>query len=230
MYRFTIVLSVFLFSMVGMHAQSTKKAIIHFTPIFGQSPFHLNDSTYSLQNGDSVRFTTLKFYISSLELLNNNANVFKEKNSYHLIDLAENNTGKYSLVIPKALTFNSIRFSIGIDSSTNMAGALGGDLDPLKGMYWTWQNGYINWKIEGISLSPHTKDHRFQFHLGGYQYPYNSIQQIHLPIHNQQTIDIVFDIKTLMNAIPLATQYQIMSPSAAAVVLSKYLTTICRVL
>lgn len=26
-----------------------------------------------------------------------------------------------------------------------------GDLDPLNGMYWAWNSGYINMKIEGIT-------------------------------------------------------------------------------
>lgn len=230
MCRFAYVLFAFLFSIIHIQAQGKKKVTIHCTPVFGTSSLQLNDTIYTLQNGDRICFTTLKFYISSLELINNNTTIFKEKNSYHLIDIAENNSGGYSLFIPKGLTFTSIRFNIGIDSSTNMAGAMGGDLDPLKGMYWTWQNGYINWKMEGNSPSIPTKDHRFQFHLGGYQYPYNSLQQIHLPIHNQARINIAFDIQTLMDTIPLETQFQMMSPSAAAVLLSKTLSTICRVM
>ena len=230
MCRLAIVLTIFLFSQYGIYAQTTKKLTIHFSPIFGASPFKLNDTTYSLTNGDSIRFTTLKFYISSLELINNNTTVLKERNSFHLIDKSENSSNSYSLFVPKDLKFSSIRFNIGIDSTTNIAGALGGDLDPLKGMYWTWQNGYINWKIEGTSLRVPTKNHSFQFHLGGYQFPFNSIQQIQLPIQNQQSIDIVFDIKMLMDVLPLATQYRIMSPTAEAVLLSKYLSKICSVL
>jgi len=229
MYRFTIVFSVFLFSMVGVFAQSTKKLNIQYTPIFGTSPFKLNDTSYTLNNNDSIRFTTLKFYISSVELINNNNIVFKERNYFHLIDIAENNSNSYSLLVPKGITFTSIRFNIGIDSTTNMAGALGGDLDPLKGMYWTWQNGYINWKIEGTCPRVPTKNHSFQFHLGGYQFPFNSIQKVQLPIKNQQSIDVQFDIKMLMDAIPLANQFRIMSPSTEGVLLSKYLSKICKV-
>jgi hypothetical protein len=230
MFRFAIVFSFFLFPMVSMFAQSTKKITIHYTPIFGTSPFKLIDTAYTLNNGDSIRFTTLKFYISSLELINNNTTVFKERNSFHLIDKSEKNSSSYSLFVPKALTFTSIRFNIGIDSAINIAGALGGDLDPLKGMYWTWQNGYINWKIEGTSPRVPIKNHSFQFHLGGYQFPFNSIQKVQLPINNQKSIDIVFDIKMLMDTLPLATQFRIMSPTAEAVLLSKYLSKICSVL
>jgi hypothetical protein len=230
MCRFAIVLFVFFISIIGIKAQSTKKLKMHFKPNYGAFSFKLNDTTYTLKNGDSIRFTALKFYISSIELFNNSKIVFKEKNSYRLIDVAERNSGICSLNVPKYITFTSIRFNIGIDSSTNVAGALGGDLDPMKGMYWTWQNGYINWKIEGTCSSVPTKNHSFQFHIGGYHFPNNSIQIIQLPTHNQQSIDVGFDIKMLMEAIPLTTQFSIMSPKNEAVLLSKCLSKICSVL
>lgn len=73
---------------------------------------------------------------------------------------------------------NSCRFQVSIDSATNSAGALGGDLDPTKGMYWTWQNGYINFKLEGKTSKSTARNHSFEFHIGGYASPFATIQTI----------------------------------------------------
>jgi hypothetical protein len=47
--------------------------------------------------------------------------------------------------------FEAIQFNIRIDRLTN-AGAKAGDLSPQHAMYWTWQSGYINLKIEDVSI------------------------------------------------------------------------------
>ena len=59
-----------------------------------------------------------------------------------------------------------IYFQIGIDSLTNVSGDLDGDLDPALGMYWAWNSGYINMKLEGKSSSCKSVKKEFQFHIG----------------------------------------------------------------
>jgi hypothetical protein len=66
-----------------------------------------------------------------------------------LIDFDENDSNALCLEIPDDIEFDAIQFNLGLDSLTNVSGALGGDLDPTKGMYWTWQNGYVNFKLQG---------------------------------------------------------------------------------
>ena len=55
----------------------------------------------------------------------------------------------------------------------------GGVLDPIRGMYWTWQAGYIHWKIEGQFLSGAKS--QFEYHIGGYRKPYGTAQLVHIP-------------------------------------------------
>jgi hypothetical protein len=58
------------------------------------------------------------------------------------------NTDKHSKLsfdLPTYLKYDQIQFQLGIDSLTNVSGAMGGDLDPTKGMYWTWQRVDENW-------------------------------------------------------------------------------------
>jgi len=180
----------------------------------------LNDSTYYLKNKATVKFETLKFYISAIQLLNNTKSVWLEKNSYHLCT-TDSITNTLKIKLPTNIKFNALKFNVGIDSLTNVSGAMGGDLDPTKGMYWTWQSGYINFKLEGqSSLSSHSKK-EFQLHLGGYAPPLSALQTITLAVKNKSKIDIVFDVEQFVNSIDLSKQHHIMSPNTQAVILSQ---------
>ncbi len=105
-----------------------------------------------------MRIDALKFYISNIQFFKSGRVVFKENNSFHLIDAAQSYSETLSVADSEDIRFDEVRFSIGIDSATNTAGVLGGDLDPTKGMYWTWQSGYINFKLEGTSTICNTKN------------------------------------------------------------------------
>jgi hypothetical protein len=54
-------------------------------------------------------------------------------------------------------SISKITFSAGIDSLTSTAGIQKGVIDPINGMYWAWQSGYVNFKIEGKSSSCPTR-------------------------------------------------------------------------
>ncbi len=203
------------------NAQSIKKHILSFQPRFDKSALSLNDSIYKLTNDDSIQFGKLKFYISGIELLNSNSVVWKEDNSYHLVDASEKNSKNIILKLTHSILFNKIKFYLGIDSITNTSGAMGGDLDPTKGMYWTWQNGYINFKLEGKSNRCKTRNNEFEFHLGGYQYPNNAIQTIILNISSSDQTDIFLDVEKLINKIDLSKVNHIMSPGKEALLISK---------
>ena len=120
----------------------------------------------------------------------------------------------------------SIKFNIGIDSITNYGGAMGGDLDPTKGMYWTWQNGYINFKLEGKSNLIGANNNEFTFHLGGYQNTFSTLQTLQFPVQYLSGIQINIAIDKLINEIDLSKQNHIMSPSKEAVILSNKLPAI----
>lgn len=109
---------------------------------------------------------------------------------------------------------------MGIDSATNAKGVKGGDLDPTKGMYWAWHSGYINFKLEGNSNLCATRNNAFEFHLGGYKSPYNSLQKIRLSVVNKSNCKLVVDIAKFLQQINIATINQIMTPGKEAVGLS----------
>lgn len=117
---------------------------------------------------------------------------------------------------------------MGIDSTTNVSGA-GGDLDPTKGMYWTWQSGYINFKLEGKSNLCKTRNNEFQFHIGGYLFPFSCVQTIQLDLKPTEEPVIIIDIKKLLAPIDLSKQNQIMNTGLDAVKFSVLISNSFRV-
>jgi len=67
--------------------------------------------------------------------------------------------------------YETMSFQFGMDSSYHVSESVEGDLDPLKGMYWAWNSGYIQFKCTGKSTRIPLEDQTFEFHLGGYRKP-----------------------------------------------------------
>ena len=176
------------------------------------------DENYFLQNQESISIQTLKYYISSIQLLKNKKVVWKEIKSFHLIDEEDSISKKIKIAKkPIDIDFDEIVFNIGIDSVTNYRGVQGGDLDPTNGMYWTWQNGYINFKIEGKSTFCKTRNNAFQFHIGGYENGLATLQKVSLKINKKNPLEINLDIEKLFEKINLSNQNEIMQPCKEAV-------------
>jgi len=170
---------------------------------------------------DTITISSLNYYISMISLNNNSKIVYLDNQLGHLIS-HENHQSSCIVLDCKKIKFNSIHFKLGIDSITHTKGVLGNDLDPSKGMYWTWRSGYINLKVEGYSTMCAAKKHFFQFHIGGYQHLDNTSQNIDLQIKEDSIMNISFDLYRLMNKIDLSQTFQIMSPSKTAVEISNY--------
>jgi hypothetical protein len=208
---------VFFFSIFSttLFAQQKNKLVIHH--LFTNKALVFNEN-FVLKNEDTISINTFKYYISSIQFLKNKKVVWKEKNSVHLIDEENSNSKTIDLAkIPTDIDFEEIRFNIGIDSATNYAGVQGGDLDPTKGMYWTWQNGYINFKIEGKSTFCRTRNNAFQFHIGGYENGLATLQKIALKINQKLPLEINLDIEKLIEQLNFSTQNEIMQPCKEAV-------------
>ena len=205
------------------YSQQNEAIKLTFKSYFGDEEFKLNRNYPQSTFNDSIQIETLKFYISGIELIDSNNRIWKEKNSYHLIDFEDKNSQSIQLYIPKKNRISKLKFNIGIDSITSNSGALDGDLDPTKGMYWAWQSGYINFKMEGTSPICETRKHKFQFHLGGYMKPFYAMQSITLPISivEDNTVQINFNIAPIFNSISLKDTYSIMIPCREALELSK---------
>lgn len=202
----------------------SKTITLFFLPCFGKENLVINKNYFSEIIGDSISIESLRFYVSDIYLLKNGKKIYQAKNQHNLIDISKKLQIKINT--KSELEFDSIQFNIGVDSLKQVSGVMGGDLDPINGMYWAWQSGYINFKLEGKSNICNTRNNVFQFHIGGYQSPYNTIQHIILPIKNETNINIKFDIKNLLSQIDLKNVNEVMSPSEKSVQISKQYSTI----
>lgn len=202
-------------------AQMNNMIYIHFAPTFGVRQIDLSDSAFVVNENSKFAIEVLKFYVADFRFLNKGKEVGREKNSYHLVDVSIKSTLEFKISAPLQKEFDQLIFNLGIDSTTNVSGVLGGDLDPTKGMYWTWQSGYINFKLEGKCNVCQTRNKEFTFHLGGYQQPFYALQMLSFPLKNTNKINLIVDAKKILHQIDLEKINQIMSPSHEAVLLSK---------
>ncbi len=166
--------------------------------------------------GDTIQCTALRLYLGSFMLLNEGDTIMRWPFFYFLIDFSDPSTTVFQLPDLPDIDFDEVSFLIGVDSSLQVDGPHGGVLDPAEGMYWTWQNGYIDVKVEGTaSLSTDIKE-EFAWHLGGYQGPLNASVRCVLPC-SKKRLHLTIDWFHLFHAMDMKTQHHVMSPSAATV-------------
>ena len=77
-----------------------------------------------------------------------------------------------------------------MDSIDNISGAQSGDLDPGKGMFWTWNSGYIMAKLEGASSYSVVPDGNFTYHIGGFSGENKTMRSISLSTPQSQQITL----------------------------------------
>jgi hypothetical protein len=203
-----------LFSATEANGQGTR---ILVQPTCREHPIVLDQAVPG--STDSLVLHTLRFYLGHITLWRNGATVWRD-DTYHLVDLENDPTRSLTLVTPPDLDFDQLSFSLGVDSLTQSAGVLGGDLDPSKGMFWSWQSGYINAKIEGFSRKSPARRGTFEWHLGGFRAPFSANQTVLLAAKPQPNLSLIMDITTLMERCNWSTQHHIMSPGPEAAALS----------
>ena len=219
--RTCVIIFINLFLLGRITAQ--ENITLKFRFLFNDKPLVFRDSSYVTSQGDTVEIDVCKIYLTNFRLLQNHKEVYKENYSYHLINPIRN---KDTIPLRGIKSkFDEVEFYIGVDSLTNLAGVMTGDLDPVFAMYWAWNSGYINAKIEGTSNNCNTPQNRFEYHIGGYLAPYQSIQKVVFPIsgneiHNHiMTINV--DMSKWFTNIQLGKEPTINMPCAEAVRIAK---------
>lgn len=202
------------------HAQNEKDSLlIDFKFKWKNEPLEVKKIYHT--KTDSLEITTLKFYVSGIEIHYDDTTTYIKKNSYHLVDIEDVSSLKIAVCPKSSKAISNVIFSIGVDSLASVSGAMSGDLDPTNGMYWAWQSGYINMKIEGKSNSCTTRKNAFQFHIGGYLPPNSAIRKVNLydtrsarikdkKINNNHKITIQVDASKLFDEILLKETNSIM--------------------
>lgn len=170
-------------------AQHSKRMLsIAFMHYVDDAILQLDTVAYKNDLGQSFQITKFKYYITNIQLINVNGEQYSCRGSF-LID--EDYPESKTIVlneIPEG-SYTKLSFLLGVDSAHNCSGAQSGDLDPAKGMFWVWNTGYIFLKIEGKTSASTAPANLFEYHIGGYKAPENSIRLIHLSIENHLLIE-----------------------------------------
>jgi len=153
---------------------------ISFHNEVGNQPLVLGDQPYTNRFNESFTLLQCKYYISSLRVRNSR----REEPLLaqpHLVDQADSNSLDLSLTTTLD-SVTAIVFSIGVDSLYTTNGVQSGDLDPMLGMFWTWNTGYVHLRLEGLSDSAHAPAHRFTWDIGGYHPGQNTLRTVTLQL------------------------------------------------
>ena len=192
---------------------------VNFHLEFNKLPLELKKNYVSATN-DTLTIETFRCYISNIQIQYKDNSVFSQKESYHLLDFNNSNSFQITITKKSDKLISKITFNIGVDSLSNTAGAMTGDLDPVKGMYWAWQSGYINMKIEGKSSSCKTRKNEFQFHIGGYMKPNYTMRKVEIKVNSTNEINIAIDLKDFFANLFLSKTNSVMIPGKLAMQLA----------
>ena len=125
-------------------------------------------STYKNKFGEDYTITMFKYYISNISLRDTTGTITNIAGVYHLVDESDSASKSFILDVPGS-NYNQLSFLIGVDSTRNVSGTQTGDLDPLKGMFWTWNTGYVMAKLEGTSPQSTAPNNNVSIHVGGFK-------------------------------------------------------------
>lgn len=203
---------------LSFQEKKNKKDHIFFIHLnFQNKPLVLNDRKYITVNNDTVIITKLKFYLSNIILEMEDGTQYKENSSVHLVDAENISSLEFKLKDVPDFKINKISFNVGVDSLDSVSEKFEGDLDPAKGMYWAWNTGYVNMKLEGKSSSCTNAKKEFQFHIGGYLPKQNALQKIEIVLSEKQNKIINVELSNWLDAISLKETQSIMIPGEKAI-------------
>ncbi|MEZ4918382.1 MAG: MbnP family protein [Saprospiraceae bacterium] len=170
--RFSIALYL-LFTIVFIGLAGCKKedtathspVLVHFQTTVRGAEILPGTGEYQNSFGQTFRFDMLKYYISNCALIDANGEAFELAN-HHLIDIEEPSTATLAFDSIPNKSYTHFRFFVGIDPQHNHDGDQEGALDPVHGMLWSWNTGYIFYKHEGSYLNAAGEWKQLLFHYG----------------------------------------------------------------
>jgi len=165
---------------------------------------------------DSFQLEVFKCYLSNFRFYSqSNELIFTDSNAF-LIELSDSVlTHTITIDCPVNVTPKTIVYSIGLDSVSNTSGALSGALDPLNGMFWTWQSGYIHLKLEGTFFKTGRPKTALEFHLGGYRWPNATLIDKQVDI-KYESIIVDIQLSIFLKHLNKGLSTKIMSPGPLA--------------
>lgn len=242
--RFLSLSMIALLSCAVVPAQVT----LRFDHHAGGRKFVPDKEFYKTSANDTVTISLLQYYISNIALLKNDGTTYTiPKNaSFFLVKEQFDSSKSIVLDVPDGV-YKAITFLIGIDSLTSTLnieerkGVLdpGKDMAASESMYWTWNSGYIFFKMEGSSPNipaDKTGFRQFEYHIGGYggynSPTINNIRRVTIELparsplrvrnHKPATVQIRFDVLSVFNQLDLKQQHHVMLTPASAQIADNY--------
>lgn len=126
--------------------------------------------------GETFSVTNFKYYVSNVKLIKDDGTKYEVPNSYFLIDANDTNSLIAELSNIPGGKYTGIEYMIGVDSARNVSGSQTGALDPVNGMFWSWNQGYIFMKLEGQSSA--SSNNSFVYHIGGFSGAYSALRTV----------------------------------------------------
>jgi len=196
---------------------------IHISHRVGNAPLRLDTSVYENALQQPFALTAVKYYVSAIRI-HCEGNSDYVSNKFFLVDASDSTSTTITLPRVPLGTYRSISFTIGVDSAHNSSGTQEGALDPIRGMFWAWNTGYIFLKVEGTSPASPSPRHVIEYHVGGFRAPYNNIATINVPIIEDPTKGIYLeaDVGALLHSIDFSKTPTATTPSTAKVITSHY--------
>jgi hypothetical protein len=185
------ILFIFIFSLAVSQDQFKRKQKvdleINFEHYVHDLNLKLDSSVYKNSLGQDFTISKFNYYISNIKLVQKNGKEYFSK-EYFLIKEEDSTSKKIHLKNIPSGEYTSIEITIGIDSLKNCSGVQSGALDPIHGMFWTWNTGYIFLKLEGTSSFSNLPNNLIEYHIGGFRQENNCIRKINLPLNESLII------------------------------------------
>lgn len=166
----------------GTTKDETGSLTLKFENRVGDEPLVLSDdlqqTTYQNANGDDFTVTRYAYYVTNLEFIKADGSVHTQEGFKFLVVQGDENTYTYQLNDIPVGDYTKVKCLLGVDSLHNVSGAQDGALDPLHGMFWDWNTGYIMAKLEGFSPQSGGVNNMLSFHLGGFSGPFSSLKEV----------------------------------------------------
>jgi hypothetical protein len=133
------------------------------------TPLEFSPKTYQNAAGEDYTITKFRYYVSNVKLKKADGSEYAVPESYYLVDATVSTDQLITLSNVPAGNYTGMSYIIGVDSLRNVTGVQTGALDPLNGMFWDWNSGYIFMMFEGTSPQSTAPDNMLQYHVGGFQ-------------------------------------------------------------
>lgn len=132
----------------GLVVPSEGTVEINLSHVFANKQITLNSANYVNASNDTFNIEDLRYYFTNLSFQKQNGDWVNLKN-YQLVDIKTSSSQTFTITKLPAGHYKAVKYMLGVDSVSNSSGLQDGALDPSWGMFWTWNTGYIFFRIMG---------------------------------------------------------------------------------